>query len=54
LLVIAPHPHALLRLVSTLMPVIHQDVQHDVFGHPHGEIRIDDPYHRRAGQLRVG
>ena len=65
LLVLMPHPHALLRVVSPLVTMIGQHMQHDVFGHAHGEIVVDDaagvfiyntrwygPYSKRVSGIR--
>ncbi len=50
---LAPHPLALLRVVEALAAMMHQHVQHDVLGHAHGEIGIDDAHDRHVGQIRI-
>ena len=54
LLVLAPDALVLLRVVEALTAVMHQDVQHDVLGHPHGEIGIDDAHDRHIRQVGIG
>ena len=54
LIVHAPDPLALLRIVEPLPPMVHQHMQHDVFGHPHGEIGMRDARHRDRWQVGVG
>ena len=54
LIVHAPDPLALLRVVEPLSPMVHQHMQHDVFGHPHGEIGMRDAHHRDRWQVGVG
>jgi len=49
-----PHALALLRVVESLAAMMQQGVQHDVLGHPHGEIGIDDAHNRHVGQIRIG
>jgi len=49
LLLLAPNPLALLRVVESLAAMMQQGVQHDVLGHPHGEIGIDDAHDRHVG-----
>ena len=52
LIVRAPEPLALLGVVEPLPPMMHQHVQHDIFGHPHGEVGMRDARHRHRRQRR--
>ena len=54
LIVHVPDPLALLRVIEPLPPMVHQHMQHDVFGHPHGEIGMRDAGHRDRWQVRIG
>ena len=48
-----PDPLALLGVVEPLAPVVHQHMQHDIFGHPHAEIGMDDARDRHRRQCRI-
>ena len=47
-------PLALLRVVEPLPPMMHQHMQHDVFGHPHGQVGMRDARQRHLRQGRIG
>ena len=49
-----PDPLALLHIVKPLTPVVGEHVQHDVFGHAHGQIGIDDAHDGHIGQIGIG
>ena len=51
---LAPDALALLHIVEPVAPVMQQHVQHDILGHAHGEIGIDDAHEGHVGQIGIG
>src|SRR5439155_26307902 len=49
-----PDPLVLWHIVKSLTPVVGEHVQHDVFGHAHGQIGIDYAHDCHNGQIGIG
>ena len=50
---LAPQALALLRRIERQLAMVEEHVQHDVFGHARGEIRIDDAHQSDRRQLGI-
>src|SRR5205807_8894009 len=50
----APQPLALLRVVEPLAPMVHQRMQNDIFGDARGEVGMCDARDRNTRQRRIG